>query len=88
MREGDLEVMLSYKGYTGKVEVDADSGMLSGCVLNLRDVVAYQMEFQSLKRILLDFGVNFSILLRKNPRLVAPRIESGLYHAFHSISVL
>lgn len=71
MREGDREVMLSYKGYTGKVEVDADSGMLSGCVLNLRDVVAYHgASFEELERDFrgaIDDYLEYCRELRKNP---------------------
>lgn len=34
--------MLTYKGYTGRVEYDDESGLLHGEVLDLRDVVTFQ----------------------------------------------
>lgn len=33
--------MLTYKGYTGKIEVDTDSRMFHGSVLDVKDVIAY-----------------------------------------------
>ena len=34
--------MMQYKGYTGKVEYDADANILHGEVLGIRDVVTFQ----------------------------------------------
>lgn len=34
--------MMQHKGYTGKVEFDADAGILHGEVLGIRDVVTFQ----------------------------------------------
>jgi predicted HicB family RNase H-like nuclease len=34
--------MMQYKGYTGKVEYDADANLLHGEVLGIRDVVTFQ----------------------------------------------
>ena len=34
--------MLTYKGYTGRVEFDDESGLLHGEVLDLRDVITFQ----------------------------------------------
>lgn len=34
--------MMEYKGYTAKVEFDADAGLLHGEVLGIRDVVTFQ----------------------------------------------
>jgi len=34
--------MLTYKGYTGRVEFDDESGILHGEVLDLRDVITFQ----------------------------------------------
>ena len=34
--------MLSYKGYTGHVEFDDESGIFHGEVLDLRDVITFQ----------------------------------------------
>lgn len=34
--------MLKYKGYTGHVEFDDESGVLHGEVLDLRDVITFQ----------------------------------------------
>ena len=34
--------MLSYKGYTGRVEFDDEAGLFHGEVLDLRDVVTFQ----------------------------------------------
>jgi predicted HicB family RNase H-like nuclease len=34
--------MLSYKGYTGEVEVDFEAGILHGRVLDLRDVITFE----------------------------------------------
>ena len=34
--------MLTYKGYTGRVELDDESGLLHGEVLDLRDVITFQ----------------------------------------------
>jgi predicted HicB family RNase H-like nuclease len=36
--------LLSYKGYTGKVEVDVKTGTLFGEVLNLRDVITFEAD--------------------------------------------
>ncbi len=35
-------MMLTYRGYRGKVEVDVDSDRLYGCVLDIQDVIAYE----------------------------------------------
>ena len=34
--------MMRYKGYAGKVEFDADAGLLHGEVIGIRDVVTFQ----------------------------------------------
>ena len=34
--------MMQYKGYTGKVEYDAEANILHGEVLGIRDVVTFQ----------------------------------------------
>lgn len=34
--------MMQYKGYSGKVEFDAEAGILHGEVLGIRDVVTFQ----------------------------------------------
>ncbi|NJP12137.1 MAG: type II toxin-antitoxin system HicB family antitoxin [Leptolyngbyaceae cyanobacterium RU_5_1] len=34
--------MLNYKGYTGVIEVDVETGMLSGYVLDIKDVVTFK----------------------------------------------
>lgn len=34
--------MMKYKGYAGKVEFDADAGLLHGEVVGIRDVVTFQ----------------------------------------------
>ncbi|NJN20766.1 MAG: type II toxin-antitoxin system HicB family antitoxin [Leptolyngbya sp. RL_3_1] len=34
--------MLSYKGYTGQLEIDEEAGILFGRVLDIRDVVTFQ----------------------------------------------
>jgi predicted HicB family RNase H-like nuclease len=34
--------MLKYKGYTGYVEVDEETGIFHGEVLDLRDVITFQ----------------------------------------------
>jgi predicted HicB family RNase H-like nuclease len=34
--------MMRYKGYVGKVEFDAEAGVLHGEVLGIRDVVTFQ----------------------------------------------
>jgi predicted HicB family RNase H-like nuclease len=34
--------MLTYKGYTGRVELDGELGLLHGEVLDLKDVVTFQ----------------------------------------------
>jgi predicted HicB family RNase H-like nuclease len=34
--------MLSYKGYTGEVEIDFEAGTLHGRVLDLRDVITFE----------------------------------------------
>lgn len=36
--------LLTYKGYTGRVEVDVRSGTLFGEVLNLRDVITFEAD--------------------------------------------
>jgi len=36
--------MMEYKGYLGKVEFDAEAGMLHGEVVGIRDVVTFQGE--------------------------------------------
>jgi predicted HicB family RNase H-like nuclease len=36
--------LLTYKGYTGKVEVDVRTGTLFGEVLNLRDVITFEAD--------------------------------------------
>jgi predicted HicB family RNase H-like nuclease len=36
--------MLSYKGYSGYLEIDEESGILFGRVLDIRDVVTFQGE--------------------------------------------
>ena len=34
--------MMQYKGYIGKVELDADAGLLHGEVIGIRDVITFQ----------------------------------------------
>jgi predicted HicB family RNase H-like nuclease len=34
--------MMEYKGYTGKIEIDDEAGILHGEVLNLRDVITFE----------------------------------------------
>ena len=34
--------MMEYKGYIGKVEIDAEAGILHGEVINIRDVVTFE----------------------------------------------
>lgn len=34
--------MLNYKGYTGQLEVDLESGMLYGRVIDIKDVVTFK----------------------------------------------
>ena len=34
--------MMTYKGYVGKVEFDADAGVLHGTVLGIRDVITFE----------------------------------------------
>jgi len=36
--------MMEYKGYIGKVEIDAEAGMLHGEVINTRDVITFQAD--------------------------------------------
>jgi predicted HicB family RNase H-like nuclease len=36
------ETMMEYKGYTGKVEFDAEAEILHGEVVGIRDVVTFQ----------------------------------------------
>jgi predicted HicB family RNase H-like nuclease len=36
--------MLHYKGYTGKVEIDIESGVLFGHILDIQDVVTFKGE--------------------------------------------
>jgi predicted HicB family RNase H-like nuclease len=36
--------MLNYKGYTGHLDIDEESGLLFGRVLDIRDVVTFQGE--------------------------------------------
>jgi predicted HicB family RNase H-like nuclease len=55
--------MLNYKGYIGSIEVDVESGLLHGRVLDIRDVVTFQgstvteakQEFQTSIDEYLDF---------------------------------
>jgi predicted HicB family RNase H-like nuclease len=34
--------MLDYRGYIGSIEIDLESGLLQGRVLDIRDVVTFQ----------------------------------------------
>ena len=34
--------IITYKGYTGKVEIDIDSGFLHGRILDINDVITFQ----------------------------------------------
>ncbi|ACK67651.1 HicB family protein [Rippkaea orientalis PCC 8801] len=34
--------MLTYKGYTGNIEIDLDTGILFGRVLDIKDVITFQ----------------------------------------------
>ncbi len=34
--------MMEYKGYIGKVEIDEESGLLHGDIINIRDVVTFE----------------------------------------------
>lgn len=34
--------MMEYKGYIGKVEIDEEAGVLSGEVVNVRDVITFE----------------------------------------------
>jgi predicted HicB family RNase H-like nuclease len=34
--------MLKYKGYTGHIEVDLESNLLHGRVLNIKDVITFE----------------------------------------------
>lgn len=37
-------MIFSYKGYTGEVEIDGDADVLTGHVLDIRDVVTFEGE--------------------------------------------
>ncbi|EAZ92577.1 type II toxin-antitoxin system HicB family antitoxin [Crocosphaera chwakensis] len=41
-RRGKMQTMLTYKGYTGNIEIDLESGILFGRVLDIKDVVTFQ----------------------------------------------
>ena len=55
--------MLNYKGYVGSIEIDIESGLLHGRVLDIRDVITFQgtsvvearQEFQQSVDDYLDF---------------------------------
>jgi predicted HicB family RNase H-like nuclease len=36
--------MMEYKGYIGKIEIDAEAGILYGEVINVRDVITFEGE--------------------------------------------
>ena len=37
-----LEVMFTYKGYTGRIEVDIEAGVLCGRVLDIKDIITFK----------------------------------------------
>ncbi len=39
---GKMQTMLTYKGYTGNIEIDLDSGILFGRVIDIKDVITFQ----------------------------------------------
>ena len=51
--------MLTYKGYTGKVEVDVEAGILFGEVLDIYDVVTFQGKTVEEARLDFEDSVDF-----------------------------
>ena len=55
--------MLKYKGYTGQVEFDDESGIFHGEVLDLRDVITFQgrsvEEIEQAFRVSIDDYLDF-----------------------------
>ncbi len=45
--------IITYKGYAGKVEVDIESAILHGCILDINDVITF--EGKSIEEVTQDF---------------------------------
>jgi predicted HicB family RNase H-like nuclease len=63
--------MMEYKGYIGKVEIDADAGILHGEVINIRDVITFEgctvQELQQAFRDSVDDYLEFCAQRGENP---------------------
>jgi AbrB family looped-hinge helix DNA binding protein len=75
-RKGD-RAMIEYKGYIGTVDVDFDSMVLHGNVINTRDVVTF--EAKCIEDVIVEFHVSVNEYLRYcNEREVEPNRSSPL----------
>ncbi|WP_152048948.1 hypothetical protein [Aureimonas psammosilenae] len=49
---------LTYRGYTAKIEIDAEEGILIGRILGIEDIVGFDAEDPNALRMALEEAVN------------------------------
>ncbi len=69
--------MLTYRGYIAKVEIDLEEGILSGRVINIRDVIHFQADTPAQLQKECEFSVDDYIAFCKEKGMEADKPRSG-----------
>ncbi len=89
--------MLTYKGYIAKVDIDLEEGILSGRVVNIRDVIHFQADTPAQLQKEFEFSVDDYIAFCKEkgsepekPRSgkISLRVSPELHRAAVSAAIL
>ena len=69
--------MLTYKGYIAKVDIDLEEGILSGRVVNIRDVIHFQADTPAQLQKEFEFSVDDYIAFCKEHGSEPEKPRSG-----------
>ena len=69
--------MLTYRGYIAKVDIDLEEGILSGRVVNIRDVIHFQADTPAQLQKEFEFSVDEYIAFCKEKGMEAEKPRSG-----------
>ena len=69
--------MLTYKGYIAKVDIDLEEGILSGRVVNIRDIIHFQADTPAQLQKEFEFSVDDYIAFCKEKGMEAEKPRSG-----------
>ena len=69
--------MLTYKGYIAKVDIDLEEGILSGRVVNIRDVIHFQADTPAQLQKEFEFSVDDYIAFCKEKGSKPEKPRSG-----------